>query len=420
MGQKILIQLGHSRDGGRYYCHPAQSRGLAIALIDGPAGRAAYDQGQARGEPAFDFMEFLPLAEPEDYREAVLRLAEQGEIAAVVPGFELHVPLARQAYDWLGLAAPNPADTLTRLRFKSLQREWLRDHVPDVTQPRFAVCRNPLEFEREIARTEFPAVLKLDDSGGSLGVCRVDSRAEGTARYAELLQIIRDDGKPTHGIVLVEALVDGPEFSLQGVVNGAGEVQLLAMSRKSIVHGASGDRFLERQHVICPPAAISAEFHGFARHVINGLDLRASPFHLDLRLSEDGPVLIEAGARLSGAGVPRLIRLATGREWADAALAVTLGEPLQLRKTCERYAGLRFVTPEAMDAGTLQLDLAAMARAERGETLALTIQAGNGSGSYGHISDRLGAVEASADSLERVEALLDGAWAGLRPSREAN
>lgn len=420
MSQKILIQLGHSRDGGRYYCQPAQSRGWAIALIDGSAGRSSFEQGQARGEPAFDFVEFLPSAEPEDYREAVLRLAEHGDIAVVVPGFELHVPLARQAYEWLGLAAPNPAETLARLRFKSLQREWLRDHAPEVAQPRFAVCRNRLEFEQEIARTAFPAVFKLDDSGGSLGVCRVDSRANAEARYAELLRIIRDDGRPTHGIVLIEALVDGPEFSLQGVVDGAGGVQLLAMSRKGIVHGTGGDRFLERQHVICPPAAIPADFHSFTRSVIVGLGLRASPFHLDLRLSEDGPVLIEAGARLSGAGVPRLIELATGRKWADAALAVAMGEPLRLPEIRERYAGLRFVTPETMNAGAWQLDLAAMARTEPGEALALTIHAGSGSGGYGHISDRLGVVEAVADSMDRVEALLDGAWAGICEWRRAS
>ena len=257
-------------------------RGWRIILIDGPEGISAYNKGRSLGEPEFDDTRFLESSQPAEIRQVVMRIAEQERVRIVIPGFELFTVAARQAHDWLALPTLNAVTVIERFRQKALQRERLKADGR-VRQPRFTVCRTRAQFDAAADTMVYPAVLKLDDSGGSLGVYRADSASDARAKYAALIGLNRDNGLPTAGVVLIEELIDGPEFSLQGVVDRSGRLTLVGMSKKTITNGNSGDRFLESQHLVCPPEVIPGPFHAMAEDAVSALGLIASPFHIDLR-----------------------------------------------------------------------------------------------------------------------------------------
>jgi predicted ATP-grasp superfamily ATP-dependent carboligase len=67
----------------------------------------------------------------------------------------------------------------------------------------------------------------------------------------------------------------------------------------------------------------------YTRDVLDALGIRFGPAHTEIMLAEDGPVLIETGARLAGGGMPESARLATGDNAVDRLVRYLGGERRQ-------------------------------------------------------------------------------------------
>ncbi|MDL4816548.1 ATP-grasp domain-containing protein [Actinomadura opuntiae] len=68
----------------------------------------------------------------------------------------------------------------------------------------------------------------------------------------------------------------------------------------------------------------------YVRKVLEALDYRTGPFHLEIIVTEDGPVLVELNPRLAGAGIHQAIDLTTASSCAEAVLHGYLGESAAL------------------------------------------------------------------------------------------
>jgi biotin carboxylase len=68
----------------------------------------------------------------------------------------------------------------------------------------------------------------------------------------------------------------------------------------------------------------------YARGVLDAVGLRFGSAHIEIMSTDDGPVLIELGARPHGGGHPRFNRIATGDSQIDRTVRGLVGEPVPL------------------------------------------------------------------------------------------
>ncbi|WP_405508412.1 ATP-grasp domain-containing protein [Streptomyces purpurascens] len=271
---------------------------------------------------------------------AVLELHRAEPFEAVLPGSDIYVTATARVAAALELPGL-PVATVDRVRDKSVMRAAVAE--AGLRTPRFAQATTDAELRAAAERVGFPCVLKPVACSGSIHVSRADDLDQLTAAFQRLVTDPKPDmGKLHEHRVLVEEYVQGPEFSADGYVLESGEVTVVALSRTLL--GPEPD-FVELGHLT--PALVDdatlKNVEAYVGDVVRAVGITSGPFHCELRLSADGPVLIEIGARLPGDRIVELLRLVTGVSLPRVAVATALGVGLE--------AAGAFARPQAESAG---------------------------------------------------------------------
>ncbi len=148
-----------------------------------------------------------------------------------------------------------------------------------------------LEWVRRTGVERF--VLKPDDGSGNRGVAFFDTHPVDE-------DALRDYLAEHRGVTLAEEFIAGTEYWVNGqsdadgvpLVTGMGVYDRRTVNGKENVE--VGGRTIPRSH---PVAAVLADY---ATQVLTALGLRRSPFHLEAKIDDRGPCLIEVGTRLCG------------------------------------------------------------------------------------------------------------------------
>ncbi|MEV5938503.1 ATP-grasp domain-containing protein [Streptomyces sp. NPDC051994] len=242
-------------------------------------------------------------------------------ISALLPGVEPCVPAVIRIAHRMGLRSL-PAHSADWVRNKARMRG--RAAEAGLRVPRFAQAATDEELAAAGARIGFPAVIKPLDASGSIHVTRVANPAELTAAYRRITEDTRLDlGIATHPHVVVEEYVDGPEFSADGYVRD-GRAVICSLTRKLL---GPEPYFVELGHIA--PSEQQPELMDrvteYVQSLIEAMGITFGPFHCELRLPGDEPVLIEIAARLPGDRIVDLIELSTGVSLSRIMLADYLG-----------------------------------------------------------------------------------------------
>ncbi|MEM5317629.1 ATP-grasp domain-containing protein [Paraburkholderia sp. JHI869] len=270
-----------------------------------------------------------------------------GGIDALVPGFEYAVDVVAQTAAQLGLPHLAPeAAALTRDKYRSRQRL----SMSGLAVPRFASIAKRGDVTRAAVHVGFPAVVKPVDGCGSLLVRRVDSLAQLHATIDSVAsRSVPDMGHEVGQAMMLEQYLDGPEYSVEGYVGSLGP-RVLAVTEKIL---GPEPYFVEMGHVVDAKlddrdrARLSAYVEAVARQI--GLTLGV--FHAEVRMTRDGPTLIEIAARLGGDRIYRLVELAKSISLPEVMLRSYLGErdpaPGYCHRRSTQVSGVRFLAPEA-------------------------------------------------------------------------
>ncbi|MET9609851.1 ATP-grasp domain-containing protein [Streptomyces sp. NPDC006512] len=274
---------------------------------------------------------------------AVLELHRAEPFEAVLPGSDIYVTATARVAAALHLPGL-PVATVDRVRDKSVMRAAVAE--AGLRTPRFAQATTDAELRAAAERVGFPCVLKPVACSGSIHVSRADDLDQLTAAFQRLVTDPEPDmGKLHEHRVLVEEYVQGAEFSADGYVLESGEVTVVALSRTLL--GPEPD-FVELGHLT--PALVDdttlKSVEAYVGDVVRAVGITSGPFHCELRLAADGPVLIEIGARLPGDRIVELLRLVTGVSLPRVAVATALGISLEAAGAFARpqagSAGIRF------------------------------------------------------------------------------
>jgi len=259
----------------------ARSMGLYIIAADG--------NPQAEGRHLSHRFLNIDLADSASLLSAAYRIRKERRLDAVFTAgtdFSIAVALIAEALELPGhsLAAATLASDKAKMR-----RSFERSGVPS---PPFAEINSADDIPEKIRHLPPPWVVKPVDNMGARGVQRVDE----IEKFQEALEIARMYSGVKR--VLVEGLIEGPEFSLDALVEN-NRIVPCGIADRQIRYPP---HFIEMGHTI--PSKLSERKQGALWNTfengIRALGLSHGAAKGDIKFSPQGPVVCEIAARLSG------------------------------------------------------------------------------------------------------------------------
>ncbi|MFJ3640155.1 acetyl-CoA carboxylase biotin carboxylase subunit family protein [Streptomyces sp. NPDC090108] len=320
------------------------------------------------------------------------------------------VQTARLA-DALGLPGAG-AEAALRCRDKQATREALaRAGVP---QAGSIPAASLPQARAAAARLGYPLVLKPRALNASTGVVKVDS-PDALARGFRLARAATAPGavEVAPGDVLVEEYLDGPEISFDAAWH-EGRMTPAFVARKEC---GFAPYFEETGHVVDgrDPLLSDPRILRTVQAAHTAVGFGTGWTHTELRLTSDGPKIIEINARIGGDRIPDIGRLALGVDAARTAAQVACGRSPDLTPRHHRVAAVRFLYPGAdciardvrLDPGALPDSVdSAVTIALPGQELRLPPN--------GHVSSRYALLTVVGESEQQCQADLDKAAGAVR------
>src|SRR5258708_1287282 len=269
---------------GRYFARAASQQGFRpIVLSDNPA-RYSYVSEDGLDTLKVDTRNEWALV------DACRRLEQDAGLAGVTSSSEYFVSIAANVARRLSLAGPSPGAVRT-CRDKYKQRR--RMEKAGVAMPAFRCATSIKTAVRGSEELGLPVIVKPVSGSGSAGVKLCLSVDEVSAHAAQLLnQLYNERGAPVARRILVESVASGPEFSVETF-----GLQVIGITQK---HLGPLPTFVEIGHDF--PAQLSPasrkEIGSIAQQALVALRLGWGPAHIELRLTESGPQIIEVNPRL--------------------------------------------------------------------------------------------------------------------------
>jgi biotin carboxylase len=242
----------------------------------------------------------------------------------VIAFSEPQVLAASMVQEELGVPGPSLRASVIS-RNKALQRG--RFAAAGIAQPEHLVV-DDLAGAAEWALARLPVVVKPLSLAGSMGVELVPD----AAAFAEVAARRSGEGR-----LLVERTIEGPEYSWEALVVG-GAVWFANVTAKETT---GPPNFIEVAHRSAADVTdeVRATIDRFGADVLAAMGMRSGLVHLEFRLTDAGPVLMEIAVRTPGDHLMELLGLTYGLDWFELVARVALGRALPTPPTGPiRYA----------------------------------------------------------------------------------
>jgi biotin carboxylase len=276
----------------------------------------------------FEYADRRAVVSVED-EAAISQLARAERVDGIIaPGIDWPVSIAARIALHVGLPHPVAPETAALTVLKHRQRARLDEH--GVPQPRWKVA-NAVEDGLPL-----PAVVKPVDRQGQKGLAVVRDEAELAAAIATAVETSRN------GLALVEELVPGPEVTVNAFSIGGAFHALTVTDRLT----AGGEAFGVALAHVWPSEQDVEPAVEAARLAADALGVTDGPTYTQIVLGPEGPRVMELAARLGGGHDAELCHAALGVDLNGLALAIALGEPVELPEP-EPNGGavVRFLVP---------------------------------------------------------------------------
>jgi biotin carboxylase len=302
------------------------------------------------GDHATTLHEWIRVPALSDSAEELLSQIGSRRFDAVAAGNEFAVNAADVLARELGLYH-NDVATIRASRDKALMREMFARF--GVEQPRVIATLSSVAQSRgfDWGSVAFPVIVKPVDMAMSLFVRKCDSpdQVDETLVKISAFKKSRLTNYAFSAAALVEEFVEGPEFSLECVVQD-GTVVAHALTQKfvsplpacyEVGHISGSDIPARHRRSLLDMSERIASSWGMARGVM----------HVEFKMTADRLSVIEAAARPAGGHVPEIVELQHGLSLEDAYLHLRAGLDWKATPGAPRNAwhGIRFHFDERSD-----------------------------------------------------------------------
>jgi hypothetical protein len=291
----------------RHFDHEA----FRVAYVTTPAGMSRLALNLTEHVECVDSLANFELLE-----EAAARcVARLGGVDRIVALSEFDLLSAARLRERFGAEGMDVARTLAVVDKTVMKNKVL---ARGLRAPAFAPADDEAAVRRVVAEAGFPLIFKPRHGAASIGVRRLDSRAELEAALAT--------SEPARSEI--EEFVEGDILHVDGFLVG-GRPMFLTVSRYvNTCYGFTQGTPLGS--VLLDPSPRRAEISDFALQCLAALQFEEGVFHLELISEPDGRLcFLEIGARLGGGEIPFVMYEVFGLDLAREWLRIQLGLPIR-------------------------------------------------------------------------------------------
>jgi hypothetical protein len=252
--------------------------------------------------------------------ELQARILRDYGVRFIIAGAECGVERADLLNEELGLPG-NDANSWANRRHKYEMVEAIRRtglHAPQ--QIKTADVCEALSFAANLP--VYRVILKPQRSSGSNLVFAADTAAQIRDAFTHILSRTTMFGE-RNSEVCVQEFIEGREYIID-TVSRDGTVVVTDMWEYHFANRNGVSFLYDRTELLPSDHAHAGELADYAARAVEALGIRWGPAHCEVMLTQTGPTIIEVGARLAGAAIPR---------YAHAA-----GKISQVALTADAYA----------------------------------------------------------------------------------
>ncbi|MFC1406077.1 MULTISPECIES: ATP-grasp domain-containing protein [Streptacidiphilus] len=384
----------------------ARDLGLRILFLTSDLERYSVDPDTARtiGEIADEIL-ICDTQSPEAIEKVLLDSVVP--VRGVMTVMEYYVPTTAAAARRLGLPGIDPlAAGIARDKLKTRVRCAERG----VPVPGFRFVRDAAEVDAALAEFGLPCVVKPVDESASIGVALCRTRQDAVERIAAMAaSTTNSKGQPRVPGGLVEECLFGHEVSVE-TFTFDGSTTVLGVTDKLL---GPTPHFVELGHTF--PSTLGEGARAAAELAVAALDAIGfdfGPAHVEVKLTAQGPVLIEINARTGGDFIPDLVHHAIGVPLLERSIVAHSGGRPDLTPTRAGGAAIRFLAGRS---GTVDSVPDTRVLDRFPALVAFQLKAAPGRETRWPLNshDRLGHVMTSADTPQEAAVVADAALSHL-------
>ena len=234
------------------------------------------------------------------------------------------------------------SDTAINATNKAAMRAVLKEaNVPIPMFYRVSIEGDYLDAVQKIKNAGYRCIIKPADNSGSRGIDLLEDYEPETIERA--YEYSKQSSRS--GDLMVEEFMEGSEVSVETLsVNG--ECHVIQITDKLTTEAPY---FVEMGH--SQPSRHSDEMKARIAEVAiaanHAIGIENGPSHTEMKITKDGPKIVELGARLGGDNITTyLVPLSTAINMVECCIKIALGEEPDLLQKFEKGSAIRYFEAE--------------------------------------------------------------------------
>ena len=278
---------------------------------------------------------------------------------------------------------------------KSSMRERLKKF--NVPIPKFFTCHNFEDFKSAIKTLQNYCIIKPADNAASRGVKLIDKELS-VVELQEQYDFTKNYSR--NGIVMVEEFMTGAEISVESfIVNG--EVNVITITDKLVT---PPPYFVELGHSepSLLPQNTQNEIKNVTTQAIKAIGIQNGVSHTELKITKDGPKVVEIAARLGGDYITaELVPLSTGVDMVKNSILLALRKETHIVKNLNCGSAIRFITARKGFVKNISINKNPF-EIEGVKEFQLNVNVGDSIGEIQSSNDRIGFVITQAETVQKA------------------
>lgn len=227
-------------------------------------------------------------------------------------------------------------DTALKATNKAFMRDVLKE--AGVPIPLYFRVKGKEEFKRAVENVHafgYKCIVKPADNSGSRGVALLNENTDIDKAYDYTVQFSRS------GEIVVEEYMEGLEVSVETIAFD-GCVHVIQITDK-LTTGAP--YFVEMGH--SQPSQLNEDVRKSISEIAiaanKAIGITNGPSHTEIKVTKDGPKIVELGARLGGDCITtHLVPLSTGVDMVENTIRIAIGEKPDLSPKWNKGSAIRY------------------------------------------------------------------------------
>jgi argininosuccinate lyase len=217
-----------------------------------------------------------------------------------------------------------------------------------LANPKFAACCNWQDTADAAKQIGYPLIIKPTDLASSAHVSLVKNEDELRQAFDALSRFTHNFREQARDSVwLLEEFMEGDEVSVEAVTFN-GQTHIIGITDKSLT---GFPYFIEDGHMFPAdlPKEQAQEIIEFVSKALDAVGHDHGISHTEVKLTSDGPLLVEINPRPGGNYIAELIQQVTKIDFLDAHIKLALNQPLNFSglASAQGSAAIKFLVPKS-------------------------------------------------------------------------